>query len=235
MEAPITLSPQDVWQEIYPDSMTLGAHPDSTFATSLPDGRRLRLPIRVLPGGTDRGVASLILNQASFAVLDALADSLHAQLDPFGVEVVIGVPTLGLPLAEALARRLGHPRLVPLSTSRKFWYDDALSQPISSITTPDQAKKIFLDPRMLPLLEGRRILLVDDVLSSGTSITAVLRLLRAAGITPVVIAAAMLQGKKWQQKVEDEVPGLPVIGAIRTPILSRQNGTWLPEDKIEHK
>lgn len=231
MARPLSLSPQDVWQQLYSAEMPLGAHPDSTFATSLLDGRRLRLPIRVLPGGTERGVASLILNQASFEVLDALADTLLGQIAPLQPEIIVAVPTLGLPLAEALARRLGHARMVPLSTSRKFWYDDALSQPISSITTPDQAKRIFLDPRMLPLLDGRRVVLVDDVLSSGTSITAALRLLRTAGIAPLGIAAAMLQGKAWQVRVRDEAPEAQVFGAIRTPILRRSGETWTPEDE----
>ena len=60
----------------------------------------------------------------------------------------MGLPTLGLALASAVARALGHERYVPLGTSRKFWYRDELSAPLSSVTTPDQKKTLYLDPRM---------------------------------------------------------------------------------------
>ena len=51
-------------------------------------------------------MASLIVNQASFAVEDALAGALVDQLAPFSPDVIIGVPTLGLPLANNVARLL---------------------------------------------------------------------------------------------------------------------------------
>ncbi len=222
------MKPHEVWQELLSPDTPEGPRGATTYAAALPDGRRVVLPIRVLPGGTDRAVASLIVNQASFAVLDALAETLARAAGPIA-DIVVGVPTLGLPLAEGVARRLGHSRLVPLSTSRKFWYDEGLSQPVRSITTPDQSKRIYLDPRMLPLLAGRRVLLVDDVLSTGSSITAVLRLLRQAGVVPAAIAAAMLQGTRWQAAVQEEAPGIPVLGAIRTPILIRDSEGWRPE------
>lgn len=223
----MTFAPLDMWQQLYPPgTWPEGPQPGAdAYAAALPDGRQILLPIRVLPGGTDRAVASLILNQASFAVLDALCDALVAALDAVPA-VVVGLPTLGLPLAEGLARRFGHARMVPLSTSRKFWYDEALSEPISSITSPGQVKRLYLDPRMLPLVVGRPVLLVDDVISSGTSITAALRLLAGAGVVPGAIAAAMLQGDVWRERLAGTAPGLPVTGAIRTPILRRGSDGW---------
>ena len=67
---------------------------------------------------------------------------------------------------------------------------------------------------MLPLLEGRRVLVVDDVVSSGRSAAAVLRLLEKAGIRPVGIAVAMEQGARWRDLVRIEVRGV-----LRTPLL----------------
>lgn len=226
----MAFAPQDVWQHLHPPgTLTPGHQAGGFWAAELADLRTILQPIRTLPGGTDRGVASLILNQAAFAVLDGLADILADAARPLMPQIVVGVPTLGLPLAEAVARRLNHPRLVPLSTSRKFWYDDALSEPLRSITTPEQAKKAWIDPRMLPLLQGARVLLVDDVLSTGSSITATLRLLARAGITPVAIAAAMLQGQAWRSALDAQAPGIPVLSAFSTPILIRDGETWRPE------
>jgi len=156
------MAPHDFWQEIHPPGTFPHDREFTTFyVATLEDGRQLRLPIRVLADG-DHALASLIVNQASFAVLDALADGLAEKLGPMGVDVVAGLPTLGLTLAAAVAQKLGHGRYVPLGTSRKFWYREELSVPMSSITSPEQVKRLYLDPRMLPLVENRRVLLVDD-------------------------------------------------------------------------
>lgn len=220
---PDPLAPHDFWQEIFPPGRfpVAGAVHRGAYPATLPDGRQILLPIRVLPGDGTQAVASLIVNQASFAVLDALIDAMAALWRAEAPEVVIGVPTLGLPLAEGVARRLGHRRMVALGTSRKFWYDPGLSEPLKSITTPGGGKDIYLDPRMLPLLRGKRALLVDDVASSGASLAAVLRLLDKAGIVPIGIGVAMEQGTGWQGAIPD--PGR-VRGVFRTPILRAAEG-----------
>jgi adenine/guanine phosphoribosyltransferase-like PRPP-binding protein len=218
----LTIEPHSFWQQIVPPG-THDSNPAEGFRDGYPaelgDGQQLLLPIRVLPGDGTRAVASLIINQASFAVEDVLAEQLARLLAPFGPQVVIGVPTLGLPLANNVARRLGHSRMVALGTSRKFWYEEALSEPISSITSPGAGKTMFVDPRMLPLLKGKRVAVIDDVISSGTSMAAVLRLLGKAGIEPVVIGAAMLQGTAWQECLADWAGR--IVAPLGSPLLER--------------
>lgn len=224
------LEPHQFWQTIEPAG-TFDPAPADGFAEGfpacLPDGSQLLLPIRILPGDGSAAVASLIINQASFAVEDGLAEAMAELARPYAPDVIVGVPTLGLPLANNVARRLGHARMVALGTSRKFWYRDELSAPMSSITSPGQQKIIFLDPRLLPLLEGRRVAVVDDVISSGTSMAAVLTLLEGVGIEPVVIAAAMLQGGKWRAGLarwEDRI-----VAPLASPRLGRtEGGRWQP-------
>jgi adenine/guanine phosphoribosyltransferase-like PRPP-binding protein len=227
-------APHDFWQGVRAPggySEEVGGGLSDLFPASLPDGREIALPIRLLPGGHDRAVASLIVNQASFAVEDALAEVMADAARAFEPEIVIGVPTLGLPLAANVARRLGHPRMVPLGTSRKFWYDEMLSEPLRSITSPGDGKRIYLDPRMLPLLQGRRFIVVDDVISTGSSLASVLRLLSSAGLRPVAAIVAMLQGERWRSTLErSPFPDLPVIGATATPLLVRGgDGFWRAE------
>jgi len=209
----------DVWQALHKD-LPHGVQEDQeTYAVPF-DGHSILLPIRALSDG-ERGVASFILNQASFSVLDAVADALAQKLTPYQPDIIVGVPTLGLPLAEAVARRLGHSRIVPLSTSRKFWYDEKLSVNMSSITSPGKEKRLYLDPRMIPLLTGR-IAVIDDVLSSGSSIASTLGLLYLQQVEPVVIGTAMLQGAVWKSRVG----ACPVEGAFATPILRKTDAGW---------
>ena len=221
------MKPHEFWQEIHaPGSFDPAGPHSGFFPVTLDDGRQLRLPIRPLADG-EHALASLIINQASFAMVEALADDLAAKLKPFQIDIVVGLPTLGLTLAAEVARRLGHSRYVPLGTSRKFWYLDELSVPMSSITTQQQ-KRLYIDPRMLPLLEGRRVALVDDVISSGTSIIAGLSLLAASNIEPVVIGAAMLQSDRWEEKLASfgaQWPGR-VLGVFTTPMLKKSGDGW---------
>lgn len=223
------MQPHDFWQEIHPPSCfdPSGGHANFYPAT-LADGRQIRLPIRPLSDG-QHALASLIVNQASFAVLDALADDLAGQLSVLHPDVVVGLPTLGLTLASVVAQKLGHHRYVPLGTSRKFWYSDELSVPLSSITTPDQQKRLYVDPRMLPLLKDCRVALIDDVISSGTSILGGLSLLQSCGIEPVVVGAAMLQSDRWRKAMAEEGPHWPerVLGTLATPMLVKgEDGLW---------
>jgi adenine/guanine phosphoribosyltransferase-like PRPP-binding protein len=223
------LQPHDFWQDILPpDATPPDTRHNGFYPATLSDGRRIRLPIRPLADG-QHGLASLIVNQASFAVLDALATDLAARLAEFSPDVVVGLPTLGLTLAAEVARKLGHARYVPLGTSRKFWYDETLSVALSSVTTPDQIKRLYVDPRMLQLLKDQRVALVDDVISSGRSIRAGLSLLEGIGIQPVVIGAAMLQSDRWCHEEHSPWRGwtATVRGCFTTPLLTRDSeGYW---------
>ncbi|CDN55519.1 Phosphoribosyltransferase [Neorhizobium galegae bv. officinalis bv. officinalis str. HAMBI 1141] len=223
------MQPHDFWQDVHPAGSFDRAGPFSGFFPgTLDDGSQIRLPIRPLADG-EHALASLIINQASFDVQDALAADLAPKIAAFRPEVIVGLPTLGLTLAAAVARALGHLRYVPLGTSRKFWYDENLSVPLSSITTPEQQKRLYADPRMLPLIKGRRVALIDDVISSGTSIVSGLTLMASLGIEPVVIGAAMLQSERWHDKLDAfGAEWRPrVTSVFRTPLLKKAGeGSW---------
>lgn len=225
------LAAHEFWQEIHtPGTFRSDGDVSTSYVAELDGGRQLRLPVRVLADGR-HALASLIINQASFEVVDVLAQSLAERLKPFQVGVVAGLPTLGLTLAAAVAQKLGHTRYVPLGTSRKFWYRDDLSVALSSVTTPSQQKRLYIDPRMLPLLEGQRVALIDDVISSGASIVSGLQLLAGCGIEPVAIGAAMLQSRRWCAALD--AAGAQwrqkTVGVFSTPMLEiTETGTWRP-------
>ncbi len=228
------LSDSDFWQHIDPP----GSHVETpegghlhAYPATLADGRQLLLPIRERDHGR-YALASLIINQASFAVVDALADELANKLREESPDVIVGLPTLGLTLAEATARRLGHARYVPLGTSRKFWYRDELSVPMSSITSPNSQKRLYIDPRMLGLLQDKRVCVIDDVISTGSSMVSALSLLGRTGITPDCLGCAMRQSTLWRQALATASPGLEnrVFSAFDTPLLKPlPSGGWLAE------
>jgi adenine/guanine phosphoribosyltransferase-like PRPP-binding protein len=207
--APLPPRPADGWSTVYPARM--------------PDGSALWLPLRDLG---ETAVAGFIANQTSFAVQDRLIAWLTERASGLGAEIVVGLPTLGHAVAPGLARGLGHTRWAAAGYSRKLWYEERLSVPVASITTPD-SRRLWLDPRVRGWLEGRRVLLVDDVLSTGRSIRAGLALLDAAGIRPIGVAALMVQTRRWLQGWDTAIP---VVSAFATPLFHRTpDGYWLEE------
>ena len=79
--------------------------------------------------------------------------------------------------------------------------------------------------------QGRRFVIVDDVISTGSSLVSVLRLLAGAGLRPQAAIVAMLQGGSWKATLASSpFPDLHIYGAITTPLLARGgDGFWRAE------
>ena len=196
----------------------------------MPDGRYLVLPLRQLPHAPDTAVSSIISTQVSFPVEHAIVDWMAEVARPLASDVVIGMPTLGLLYARALAERLGMSNWVALGYSRKFWYDETLSEPVNSVTSPGGSRRVYLDPRMLERLEGRRAIIVDDVVSTGSTAASAISLVSKVDVTIVGIVAGMLQGDRWRSRLAEigpEWPGL-VRGAFATPLFRKEDDGWHP-------
>jgi adenine/guanine phosphoribosyltransferase-like PRPP-binding protein len=209
------------WQAFDPPSAETGPWQDS-FPAPMPDGQRLRLPLRDMG---NFAVAGLIANQASFTVTRRIGAWMAEAAHDLGAEVVVGLPSLGQVFAPLVAEHLGHPNWVAPGWSRKRWYEERLSVPIHSITSPE-ARRLWLDPRLLPRLAGRRVLLVDDVISTGHSAQAGLALLALAGVRPVALLVGMAQGDRWRVPPKAGgtatwPPDLPLRAAFATPIFHR--------------
>lgn len=223
----------DYWQRtVSASELTQSPLPPyaSSYPARLPDGRYLVLPLRGMPSQPDRCVASLIANQASIDVVEQLALHMAHAAKEHAFDVVVGLPTLGLAFAPLVARHLGHSRYVPLGYSRKYWYSEALSEPVSSITTPGKGKLLYVDPNQLPLIAGTRVLIVDDAVSSGTTMVSGLKLLERCGADIAAIAVAMRQGTQWQSQLRRaDGSAIAVLGAYDCPRMERRADGWWPE------
>ncbi len=219
------------WQQLLPATDVATPAPPWRHGVParLPDGRVLMLPIRQMADDPGLAVASFLCNQASLAVVDELGRLLAERLAPLAPEVVIGLPTLGLTFAPLVARHLGHARYVPLGYSRKFWYDEALSGAVQSITTPTPGKRVYLDPHLLPLVQGRRAVIVDDAVSSGRTLLAPWTMLESLGVEVQAVGVAMLQGRRWHDTL-GAGRAARVVGVFDSPLLRATDDGWVPRD-----
>ncbi|CAG8979801.1 hypothetical protein HYALB_00011250 [Hymenoscyphus albidus] len=228
------------WQEILPANI---ARPEAPwkykYSTVLPDNRIINLPIRPLPPAFENespkeAVASLFLTQASLLVVDELGSYLGACVrERFGseVEVVIGLPTLGLGIAGGVAKSFGHiARFVALGYSKKFWYTEELSTSLSSITSVDE-KKVYIDPNQLPLVKGKKAIIIDDVISSGKTVNKIWDFLASAEIGCNVIGAgfAMAQGSRWKEFLGEERSS-KLVQVFASPLLKAVEGGWIERE-----
>jgi adenine/guanine phosphoribosyltransferase-like PRPP-binding protein len=199
------------------------------YPVRLVDGCYLRLPLVPLPDGLT-AVALLMSSQTSFAIEGNIVERLTALVRATAPDQIVGVPTLGLTYARAVAEAIGLPDFVALGHSRKFWYDDALSEAAVSSTSPEQYKRLYLDPALRERVARRRVVIVDDVLNTGRTMLAAVRLLRRAQAEIAGIVAVLTEGWAWHRALAGLDPGLPrlvrVLGHI--PLFERDGQAWVP-------
>lgn len=199
------------------------------YAVRLRDGSYLELPLRALPSG-DKAIALLMTNQCDFAVEDAIAPLMVQAAQSLAPDVIAAVPTMGLDYGRLTARGLGHAHYVALGHSRKFWYDEALSETTTS-STSTRGKQVYLDPALVARVQGKRVVLVDDVINTGVSAVSAIRLLQRAGAEVVGMVTALSEGHAWRAVVNTLGDGWEyrVLALGHIPMFATDgHGGWQP-------
>ncbi len=126
------------------------------------------------------------------------------------VDYLITAEAKGIPLVQELARLLGMKRYFVARKSIKPYMTEPLVIEVYSITT--QAKQILcLSREESEMIDGKRILIVDDVISTGESVKAMESLVRKAGGKVVGKAAILAEGDSADRKDIIYLEKLPVF------------------------
>lgn len=173
--------------------------------------QRVELP--VVPVADDLSIALLICVDLGVAFAERAGRELAGLLAPAGPEIVVSVATMGIPLAIEVTRALGLDDYVILHKTPKIHLGTTYGEPLRSITT-ESTQQLRLDPARVPALAGRRVALVDDVISTGASMAAALRLLRRVGAEPVIIGAFASEGSEWDRTLGDDAAKVRVLGHL---------------------
>lgn len=109
------------------------------------------------------------------------------------VDVLITAEAKGIPLVQEIARLLGHKSYIVARKSVKPYMDEPLIDEVESITT-QKKQTLCLDGNDAAQIKGKRVAIIDDVISTGESIGAVERLIERAGGTVTARAAILAEG-----------------------------------------
>lgn len=187
--------------------------------------QRVDLPlVRVAP---DLSIALLISVDHGVRFAETAGRELAAVLEPLRVEIVASVATMGIPLAIEVTRALGLDDYVILHKTPKIHLADAVDEPVRSITT-DRDQRLLFDQARRRAVDGRRVAIVDDVVSTGGSSRAALNLIRRVGGEPVAFGALLTEGGLWRATLGEDVALLRTLGSI--PLFRHQPDGTLLED-----
>jgi len=143
------------------------------------------------------GVRIAVLNILGDTELVQASAAVLAKKLPSGVEYIVTAEAKSIPLAYALSIECKLPYLV-LRKSHKPYMGDALSAETLSITT-NKPQTLYLDERDRTAIIGKKVALVDDVISTGSTLQGMRLIMQKAGATIVAEAAIFTEGDraKW--------------------------------------
>ncbi len=107
-------------------------------------------------------------------------------------DVILTAESKGIPLAYEMARQSGKTYVVARK-SKKLYMTDPLIVDVKSITTANE-QRLILSREKADMLTGKRVLIVDDVISTGESLNALEKLTEAAGGNITGRAAVLAEG-----------------------------------------
>jgi adenine/guanine phosphoribosyltransferase-like PRPP-binding protein len=146
---------------------------------------------------------------------------------PYDVDIVATVATMGIPVAVEVTRHLGLDQYVILHKTPKIHLADAVSESVRSITT-DAEQRLLFDRARIKDVDGKRVAIVDDVISTGASTGTALRLLRGVGAEIVVIGTLVTEASIWRTSLGDDAQMVRALGSI--PVFRPDGSGGLVED-----
>ena len=172
-------------------------------------------------------LALLITVDMGVEFMSQAGSELAEILRPYNVDIVATVATMGIPVAVEVTRHLGLDQYVILHKTPKIHLADAVSETVRSITT-DAEQRLLFDRARIKDVKGRRVAIVDDVISTGASTGTALRLLRGVGAEVVVIGTLVTEASIWRTSLGDDAQMVRALGSI--PVFRPDGSGGLVED-----
>ena len=130
-------------------------------------------------------------------------------------DYMITAEAKGIPLIHEMARQSGQNKYFLARKGPKLYMRDILDVAVHSITTAKE-QHLYLDGADAAMMKGKKILVVDDVISTGESLTAIEKLVEAAGGIVAGRMAILAEGDAQKRDDIAYLEKLPVFNADGT-------------------
>lgn len=145
--------------------------------------------LKMFPVSDKLDIAAFILF-GDVEITIAAAEKLLEKAPEF--DYIVTPEAKSIPLAYEMSRQSGKPYIV-IRKGVKVYMGDPISVSVRSITTQKE-QHLYLGEDEVALIKGKKVLIVDDVVSTGESLAAVRELLNKAGCIEAATCAVLAEG-----------------------------------------
>jgi len=143
------------------------------------------------------GLSIAILNiLGDTELVQACARALKEKLESVDFDIIVTAEAKSIPIAYALAVETKKPYVV-LRKAYKPYMGKALEAETLSITT-GKKQTLYLDEKDLELVRNKKVLILDDVISTGSTLQGMRMILEKAEANVVKEAAILTEGERSQ-------------------------------------
>ena len=115
------------------------------------------------------------------------------------VDFIITAEAKGIPLAYEISKILNLNEYIVARKSVKAYMEEPIEVEVNSITTTN-SQKLYLNNQDANKIKGKKVALIDDVISTGQSLKALEKLVEKAGANVVAKAAILAEGDAKDRK-----------------------------------
>lgn len=170
------------------------------------DGFTAELPILPLPSGVN--IAFFNLHGDS-----ALTEHCAKHIAPIvkDCDVLITAESKGLQLTHCVARELGQRFYAVARKSKKLYMQDGIELTYESSITTGKSQTFYLSAHDAALIKGKKVGIVDDVVSTGASLEGLEKLVEKAGGIVTKKAFVLAEDKAADRKDVDYLASIPIF------------------------
>lgn len=129
-------------------------------------------------------------------LVDALADAFTVKLNAYTFDYLVAVEVKVVPLVHGIAKRLGHKRFVVCRKRVKpYMVSPIILRPPANF--PKHVLPLVINGNDAEFLKGKRVIVMDDVVSTGMTMRLMHSLMGKVGATVVASAAVLRQGEQY--------------------------------------
>jgi adenine phosphoribosyltransferase len=169
-------------------------------------GVQRNLPLFEIKPGLKIAVLN-ILGDTEF--VEAAAAALAERLAALDYDLLVTAEAKSIPLIHALSVRARKGYVVLRKTYKPYMGETIQAETLSITTGAPQT--LYLDEKDLELVKGKRVVLVDDVISTGSTLQGMRLVLSKAGAEVVAEAAIFTEGERAQWQNIIALGHLPVF------------------------